>query len=61
MALHKNILKLSLLWCFNPNAEGPLSKITMLKAINKSVEKIVNMHVESRGAFTDDDYKGGKK
>ena len=63
MALYKNILRLSLLRCFNPDAEGPLSKITTLfiiEAVNKSVEKIVNMYVESRGAFTDD-YKGCKK
>ena len=49
MALYKNILRLSLLRCFNPDAEGPLSKITTLfiiEAMNKSVEKIVNMHVE---------------
>ena len=64
MALYKSILRLSLLRCLNPDAEGALSKITTLfiiEAINKSVEKIVNMYVESRGVFTNDDYKGCKK
>ena len=42
-----------------PDPEGPLSKIILsstIEAVNKSVEKVVNVHV-----CIGDDYKAGKK
>ena len=51
-----------------PDPEGPLSKIipsSTIEAVNKSVEEVGNVHVESGSAIAlataDDDYKAGKK
>ena len=48
-----------------PNPEGPLStKIvlpTIIEAVNKLVEKVVNVHMESGSAPTNDNSKTGNK